>query len=240
VQVSRDLPRYWPEVNVGAVQAFPDPHAVPHGYSIARAVGIDEMPSGALGFHYGSRKRPMAKIGFDGDPAALATTFSHELCEAAADPSGNRLVVCTVPGVGRREVLVEVADAPEAFTYMVDGLPMSDFVTQDFYGPHRWHRPAIIAPPGSGGTGGPVTRPFSFTGQLDAPLVVARGGYLSFVDPETDEWGQITWFEGAAPSVRQLGRRDEDDPRSHREWIDVQTAHLSLGAVGSGPGADVD
>jgi hypothetical protein len=133
-----------------------------------------------------------------------------------------------VPGVGRVEVLVELADPCEAFSYLVDGLPMSDFVTRSYYGPHRWHV-ATATPAGMG----PVTRPFSFTGQLDAPLIVARGGYLSFVDPVTDEWGQITWFGGSAPSVRQLGRRDEADPRSHREWIDTQTFEAAREHVGA-------
>lgn len=235
LQLSRDVKREWPESDVVTVQAFPGAGAVPMGYSIARAVGIDEMPQGALGFHYGSSRRPMAKIGYTGDAAGLATTFSHELVEAALDPSGNRLVVGSIPGVGRAEVLVELADPCEAFTYEVDGLPMSDFVTRAYYGPHRWHTPSVKSPAPGGAGGLPVTRPFSFTGHIDAPLVIAKGGYLSFVYPD-HRWGQLTWFDGPAPATRVLGERDEADPRSHREWIDAQTAELSTPLLGARAG----
>lgn len=232
VQQQRDLRAAWPEANVVTVQAFPDPHAVPMGYCRAVAQGLAKMPAGALGFHYTWHRQPAIRVGFDPhDPEGLATTYSHELNEAAVDASGNRLIVCTVPGVGRREVLVEVSDAPEAFTYLVDGLPMSDFVLREWYGPHRWHMPGQSATQ-PGGTGYPITRPFSFTGQLDAPLVVALGGYYSFVDPDTREWAQMTWWDGPEPTIRQLGKRDEEDRRSHREWIDSRTAALSRPHVG--------
>lgn len=229
---SRDFAPAWREVAV--VQAFPDPRAVPLGYSPATIMGLDQMPQGALGFHFTKHRQPAANIGFDpSDRPGVATTVSHEVDESCGDPSGNRLVVGFVVGVGRVEVLVEVCDAPEAFTYMVDGLPMSDFVTRDYYGPHRWRAYQDEPPMDSGGSVGMVPAAYSFCKRIDAPLTVAHGGYLSFRYPD-GTWGQLTWFGGAAPQIRTLGRRADDDPRSHREWVDAQTHELARAHVGAG------
>lgn len=217
------------------MQAFPDPKQVPLGYSPATIMGLDRMPRGALGFHYTKHRQPAANIGFDpSDPASVSVTVSHETAiEAAVDPSGNRMVVGTIAGVGRVEVLVEAADPPEAFTYVVDGLDVSDWVLRGYYGPHRWRAAQNEAPIGSGGSSGQVPAAYSFCKRIDAQLTVAQGGYLSFRHPD-GTWGQLTWFGGAAPQIRTLGRRADDDPRSHREWVDSLTHELAFDHVGSG------
>lgn len=234
---SRDFAPEWAPFGASVVQAFPDPKHVPLGYSPAVVMGLDKMPSGALGFHFTKHRQPAANIGFDpSDPRGVATTLAHEVDEATADPSGNRTVpgmVPGVPGIGRVEVLVEVADAPEAFTYDIDGLPMTDFVLRSYYGPHRWRAQQSVPPPESGGSAGMIPAAYSFCKRIDVPLTVAQGGYLSFRHPD-GVWGQVTWFGGTAPSARTLGRRDDDDPRSHREWVDSRTHELSLPHVGRG------
>jgi hypothetical protein len=59
---------------------------------------------------------------------------------------------------------------------------------------------------------------YSFTGAVTKPREILRGGYISFVNQETDEWQQILYL-GSAPELKTLGPAT-GDKRSLREWID--------------------
>lgn len=229
LQITRDLPTAWPVS--GTVQSFANRKSVPAGYCVGTILDVAAMPQGDLGFHYDEHREPAAKIGFDSnDPSGVTTTVSHEIIEALVDPSGNRTEICTIvdPVAGHKmrvKVLIEAADAPEAYTYEIDGLPVSDFCLEAFYGPHRW-KPGSVFSPGT---------KFSFCGNLIEPLKIAQGGYISYIRLDTGTWEQITWFGGAKPAIRTLGRRDLGERRSHREWIDSLTEELALPHVGSIP-----
>lgn len=194
-QVTRDFAPLWHQS--ATVAAFPTLRDVPLGYwliVIKHALG----EPGALGYHTDAHGQPIAFVDGNQSRAEIATTCSHELLEALADPWGSRLVVCTVPDVGRVRVLVEVCDPPEAATYDVDGWPMSDFVEPAFFGPHRW---------GKGVQGHDDPRPgLSFVGTIKAPLTVAPGGYMSYVKPD-GSWWQTTWFGGSKPVVKNISGR---------------------------------
>lgn len=217
-QVTRDFAPTWQQP--ATIAAFPSETAVPIGYwpiVIKNKIGAQD----AAGYHQDYHHQPYALVEYSRD---WYVTASHELLEMLADPWGRRLVVCDDPrGNGQRaRVLVEACDPCEAYTYNVDGIPVSDFVMPAYYGPHRWHFDEH-APAAAG--------MFSFTGSLKAPLTVARGGYLSFKDSVEHKWWQLTWFDGAEPSIRELGRHEDEDARAPREWIDQQTTHVAKAAA---------
>ena len=138
----------------------------------------------------------------DGQPFALVQhsnrwtlTASHEMLEMSADPFGNRLVASrsVKRGQGRVQYLVEVADPSEApeFGYHVNGVLVSDFYTPNYFDP--------VATVG--------TR-YSFTGAIEKPRQVLRGGYLSWHHPPTNHWWQQRWFGGTRATFRDLGVLD--------------------------------
>lgn len=219
-QVTRDFAPLWHQSAI--VAAFPSPDAVPLGYwSIIIKHDLGEP--GALGFHTDAHGQPVALVDGSQSPEEIATTCSHELLETLADPWGSRLVVCTVPDVGRVRVLVEVCDPPEAYTYEVDGWPLSDFVEPAYYGPHHWAR-------GVHGKGD-VLPGLSFLGAVTKPLTIARGGYLSYTKPD-GSWWQTTWFRGDAPRLRDIsGRLAElrEAAGSLRTAIDLVTDEARVG-----------
>jgi hypothetical protein len=205
-QVTRDFAPAWGQP--ATVAAFFD-GAAPPGYweiRIKRRVGAD----GTLGYHHQQHHEPAAVVEHTRD---WPLTASHELLEMLADPWGSRLIVADDPrGTNARvRVLVEACDPCENFSYSVDGIEVSDFVLPAYYGPRRWNYAG--KPPGG-------HERYSFTGAVAAPLSLARGGYLSFVDPK-GVWWQQRWF-GARRTVKRLGRMDEGDARSPREFIDSQ------------------
>ena len=82
-------------------------------------------------------------------------------------------------GQGRVNYLVEVCDPSEddKFSYSVNGIMLSDFYTPNYFDP--------------------VTSPsirYSFTGCITAPKQVLKGGYLSWLDPQTAKWWQASFF----------------------------------------------
>lgn len=195
-QVIRDFAPAWGIT--ATVAGFPDPRAIPPGYwRIAIKDRLDEP--GAAGYHTDEHGQPLSLVEWGGTIEETCITCSHELLEMLADPWGSRLVVCSVPmqnGLVRARALVEVCDPSEAYHYDVDGLPVSDFVTPRYYGPHHWGR----AHPGA------YAEKLSFLAVLEAPLTIRAGGYLSYV-LDDGKWWQTTWFGGAAPAYRDISDR---------------------------------
>jgi hypothetical protein len=118
------------------------------------------------------------------------------MMEMLVDPFGNRLVASDSPkeGQGRVSILVEVCDPPEAadFAYTVNGILVSDFYTPNYFDP--------VATSGVR---------YSFTGAITEPRQVLRGGYLSWIDSNTNHWWQETWFDGDGPAFRDIGPLDQ-------------------------------
>jgi hypothetical protein len=204
-QVTRDFAPAWGQP--ATVAAFPDGQ-VPPGYW---QIVVKKNLGDELGYHNREHHEPAAVVEHTRD---WPVTASHELLEMLADPWGSRLIVADDPrGTNRRvRVLVEACDPCENFTYNVDGIALSDFVLPAYYGPHRW-RYEGRAPGGAGA--------YSFTGAVSAPLSLARGGYLSFVDSK-GVWWQQRWF-GSRRSVKRLGRMADSDARTPRAFIDAET-----------------
>lgn len=212
VQVTRDLPQFW---NVSAsVSYLPHAHKVPSGVWPVRIV--QSLPPGEGGFHLDKHNQPYAEVIGTPDDASWTIDASHETLEMLVDPSGNRMQSSVAieivghgvqDGTGQFNYLVEACDPCEAnqYGYSIQGVQVSDFITPHFYDP--------LVTPG--------TR-YSFTGAITAPRQILPGGYISFVNEETDQWQQILFVDpNAAPTLNTLGPANA---RSLREWVDTALA----------------
>jgi hypothetical protein len=206
-QATRDFGPAW---NVqGTVSAFDALESVPVDYWPV-IIRDDIAEPGAAGYHTDDNGQPFSLVQAD-DTWQL--TASHETLEMLADPFGNRTVAGSPPPQAPRPIsgfkriiyLVEVCDPCEdsQFGYGVNGQQLSDFITPHYYDPN-----------GSSGT------LYSFRGHVEAPHTVLEGGYVSFGNPVTNEWYQITVVSGQV-QLRNLGKLQRNG-RSLRETIDAQ------------------
>src|ERR671923_1089270 len=190
------------------LDAFPRLDDVPIGYWPMIIVPNVE---GAAGIHLDKDGQPFALIEMSD---SWSLTASHEMLEMLADPFGDRLVPgqSVKRGQGRVEYLVEVCDPSEAaeFGYTVNDILVSDFYTPRFFDPVR-----------------SVATRYSFTGAIERPRQVLRGGYLSWHDPKGDHWWPQVWF-GARKEYRDLGVFDLAEHRSLRAFIDSKTDHPGI------------
>ena len=205
-QVTRDFAPIW-EVSA-TLDGFARLEDVPVGYW---PMMIVPDVQGAAGIHLDKDGQPYALIEMSD---SWSLTASHETLEMLADPFGNRLVPgrSLKRGQGRVEYLVEVCDPSEAaeFGYTVNDVLVSDFYTPRFFDPVR-----------------SVATRYSFTGALERPRQVLRGGYLSWHDPNSDHWWQQIWF-GSRKEYRDLGVFDAAKHGSLRSFIDSQTDHPGI------------
>jgi hypothetical protein len=204
-QVARDFAPLW---DVSAtVDGFPRLEDVPVGYW---PMIIVPDVRGAAGIHLDKDGQPFALIEMSN---SWSLTASHEMLEMLADPFGNRLVPgpSVKRGQGRVEYLVEVCDPSQAseFGYTVNDVLVSDFYTPRYFDPVRT-----------------VGTRYSFTGAIERPRQVLRGGYVSWHDPKADRWWQQVWF-GARKEYRDLGVF-EGGMESLRAEIDKVTPHPEL------------
>jgi hypothetical protein len=117
---------------------------------------------------------------------------SHDLVEMLIDPHGNRLARGPCPQKGHRHsvsFLVEICDPCASVDngYDIDGIRVADFCTPQYYG---------------AATSGAR---YSFTGAIQKPFQVLKGGYQSW--QEGGHWWQKQWF-GAKPIFQDLGEFD--------------------------------
>jgi hypothetical protein len=229
IQVTRDLPQFW---NVQAnVTHLPKATKIPVG--VWPVFLVKSLPPGEGGFHLDKHNQPYAEIIAAPNSDEWTIDASHETIEMLVDPSGNRLQNSTSieinngkiqDGTGEFAYLVEACDPCEAdnYVYPIQGVAVSDFITPHFYDP-------IVT------TG---TR-YSFTGAIKAPRQILPGGYISWVNHETDEVQQLLWVDpNSPPKIVDLGPATG---LSLREWMDnnmqkstgkatVRTAHGVLNA----------
>jgi hypothetical protein len=217
IQVTRDLPQFWPVQ--ATVQYLPNHAKVPAGVWPVQLVA--RLPPGEGGFHLDKHNQPYAKVIATVADDSWTIDASHETIEMLIDPYGNRMQSSLAieidggkvqDGTGQFNYLIEACDPCEAngFGYTINGIVVSDFITPHFYDP-------IITP---------GTR-YSFTGALTGPRQIAPGGYISFVNQETDEWQQILFVDpNQPPTLHDLGPASG---ASLRAWIDTQMSKGELG-----------
>ncbi|HEY0353357.1 MAG TPA: hypothetical protein VGC68_06985 [Enterovirga sp.] len=216
-QATHDLVQFW---NVKAtVDAFARLEDLPIGYW--PIVIMDDIhESGAAGIHLDRNGQPFALVTASDRLDVWSLTCSHELIEMLVDPFGNRLVAGDSPKAnqGRAQFLVEACDPSEdaQFAYTVNGVVVSDFYTIRFFDP-------VAAP----------SVRYSFTGAIQRPRQVLRGGYLSWLDVHSNTWWQETWFGGNKPKFRSLGQLSANNG-SLRSQIDRLTARETTQALSGG------
>lgn len=218
LQVTRDLPQFW---GVQATVSYlPNPKRLPAGVWPVQLVST--LPAGEGGVHMDRHNQPYAKV-IAGNDASWTIDASHEIIEMLVDPFGNKMQSSRAiqiangtvqDATGEFNYLVEACDPCEAnaFGYTIQGVLVSDFLTPRYYDP--------LVTPG--------TR-YSFTGAIKAPRQMLKGGYISFVNLETDRWQQILWLDPAGPpQLRDLGPASG---ASLRAWIDGLMAHEDTQAL---------
>lgn len=166
-QVVRDFQPVWDE---SASVTVASASQIPSGAWAIRIV--DGSPE--LGVHNDEHGHPFAVVRATSD---WTITASHELLEMLVDPEGDRVVEGTdidPDHRGRRvQYLMEVCDACQVYDYPVGTVPVSDFVTPDYF---RTERSGAVK--------------FDFLGRIDAPLEVPKGCHLSWWDPQDRRWHQ--------------------------------------------------
>jgi hypothetical protein len=225
IQVTRDLPQFWPVS--ATVATLPNPNSIPQG--VCPLYLVAQLPDGEGGVHQTDQNQPYALVAATPGTNAWTIDASHEIVEMLIDPFGNRLQVSTairindagddvIDANGGFEYLVEACDPCEApnFAYPINGIMVSDFLTQNFYDR------AIT----------PGTR-YSFTGALTRPRQLLPGGYISWRDLDTGGYKQILWL-GPNPAYRTLPPAPAGF--SLREYIDSATMHYVAAASATAVG----
>lgn len=204
-QVIEDFQPIWNRTaTFVAVQSI---NQIPH---YAWPVIIVDKPLGddALGYHLDQNNRPYALVEAT---ASWTLTASHEILEMLADPSGNRKQVASTLDSskfpGDVQYLLEICDPCEApqFSYTKNGIPVSDFITPDFYN-------SVARPNAS----------YSFRGNIKQPMDILEGGYVSFFDPHQESWFQA-FRKNNVLDFKILPQ--EDAIRSMRSYVNRHAPH---------------
>ena len=154
---------------------------------------IDEATvDGALGYHdLNTHAVPVAFV-FVLNPNDWTVTLSHEVLELIVDPTVNILVPGPDPRNRQNTVLhaYEVCDAVERTSYEIDGVRVSNFVSQSYF------------------TVGdePATRN-DFLGIGVTSFGVSRGSHIAFLDLNTGRWETV--FGQRAPASKRLARKEK-------------------------------
>ncbi len=210
VQVMRDLSKYWPAVQA-TVRYLTDPTHIPVG--VWPVFLVASLPPGEGGVHLDKKNQPYSLV--IGTPGSEDWTIdaSHETLEMLVDPWGNKTQSSRAIKIvgndvqdapGEFDYLVEACDPCEAnkYAYSINGIMVSDFITPNFYDP-------VAA----------ASVRYSFGGNLERPRQLLPGGYISFTNPQIDEWQQILWL-GSKPQLKNLGSAKG---ASIRAYVDGQT-----------------
>jgi hypothetical protein len=214
IQITRDLSPIW-DVQA-TVQYLQSPNKIPPG--VWPVFLVAKLPPGEGGFHLDKRNQPYAEVIASPDSNDWTIDASHEIVEMLVDPMGNRLQTSraieisgngVADSTGEYDYLVEACDPCEAndYAYTINGIAVSDFITPNFYDP--------VAASGTN---------YSFGGNIKAPRQVLPGGYISFIDPATDDMEQIL-LVGPKPQFTNLGPATGS---SLRVFVDGKTYHTAL------------
>lgn len=156
------------------------------------------------GFHQLThRGRPLAKVFVKSsldDGVPVSVTASHELFEMVIDPLAN---LWANAADKRTQYAYETCDAVEEDVFMVDGLPMSNFLHPAWFEPIKHPR----------GT------KFDHMGRLNKPFSMAEGGYVI-----VRRDGRLKKKFGSLAKARRFAKEDR---RGHRsEFRDPRGLHV--------------
>ena len=172
VQVDRDFCPAW-GIGKVTVSVSSSTSAPPGSWVLVLLDTADQQ--GAEGYHeYTDDDMPTGKVFVKTTQEAgdvVSVTVSHELLEMLADPGIN---LC-YQGEQQTPTFYagEVCDAVEEQSYIINGVPVSDFVYPAWFEGFR--------------TQGSTK--FSFMGSVTSPFALAHGGYISIF--QHGKWSQI-------------------------------------------------
>lgn len=212
VQVIRDLPQFW--AVTATVGALNDPNQIPAG--VWPVFVVAKLPKGEGGVHLDRNNQPFALVVHTPNSDDWTIDASHEIVEMLVDPAGNRLQTSQAiqiegkdveDAVGQFSYLVEACDPCEgnAYAYGIQGIAVSDFITPHYYDP-------VVT----------VGTRYSFAGNVQRPRQILPGGYISFIDPQSNEVQQILFLD-QQPQLRDLGPANG---LSLRAFVDGKTRQL--------------
>jgi len=168
----------------------------------------DADQAGALGYHDLSPKgHAYGKVFVNTtlrDHETVSSVFSHELLEMLADPNVDQ--IAKNPRNGWIYAL-EDCDAVETQSYLIDGIPVSNFVF-----------PAWFDPNASAST------KLDFLGNVHAPFFITPGGYMP-----VQINGQWTQTFGSQAAQERYMAKEKDHNRTHR--IIEQTTPRPMGLL---------
>jgi len=201
-QVSQDFKSYW-DMDCSLTFLPKDQPLYGGWWQIVLTDNPDQ--AGALGYHeLTSQGTPLGKIfaGLDMQSGSSWTlTLSHELLEMLGDPWIN----WCAQGSDGKVYALEVCDAVEAdqLGYEIDGVLVSDFITPSWFEPTEADR-------------------VDFKRRISKPLELARGGYISVLDPSRG-WTQITARGVGGPPIPRGSRRQR---RTVSKWAWKRSAEV--------------
>ncbi len=185
------------------ITCFPTLDDIPSGYYF---IWITDNLPGVEGYHQDQYGQPYAFVKYGPN---WPVTVSHECIEMLVDPHGNRLVstASPEPTQGRVNMLVEVCDPSESYSYTVNGIPVCDFYTPNYFDDMLT----------------PATR-YSYMGVITKPKQVLPGGYVSWYEPVTNK----LWQQFNVNGTLTLRSFDNQKPPtlSMRAFIDSQTQEV--------------
>lgn len=220
-QLMRDLSPLWGVA--GLVSPFGALGHLPPGY--IPLVIVEALSANEHGFHFAAGGQPIALIVYSDGWSVRA---SHELIETLCDPWGKR----TTPGPsldkdnpGQVDYLVEVCDPCQFGTYEIGNVPVSDFVTPDYYRPVKLEGAR-----------------YSYKGTIKEPRQLLDGGYITWLTrPPADQIfqafappGQRGDPEPAQDKSVRIEAYEDVAPAFSRAWVD---AHPTKGLRGVSDGA---
>lgn len=206
-QITRDFTPLW---NIqGTVDAFNRLEDVPLGYwpVIVRS----NVPDHALGFHLDEQGQPFAIVQHS---HSWSLSASHEILEMLADPYGNRLV--SGPSLkrdhGRVQYLLGICDPCQGadFSYTVNDILVSDFVTPSYYEPTRANGER-----------------YSYTGAIQEPRQVLPGGYITWYNASDSHWWQFRHL-GVDGGFVDLSSSQQHQRAGLRDFIDRMTPRTPI------------
>jgi hypothetical protein len=195
-QVSLDFKAYW-DTDCALIPLAKKQPLTAGWWQIVLTDNPDQ--AGALGYHeMTSQGTPLGKVfaGLDIQSGSSWTvTLSHELLEILVDPWIN----WCAEGTDGKIYALEVCDAVEAdeLGYEINGVMVSDFITPSWFEPTEADR-------------------VDFKRRLSKSMELARGGYVSVLDPAKG-WTQIT-AEGAGGPPIPAGSRRQRRGAGCAEW----------------------
>lgn len=200
------------DVLVKASQKFLDTRFVPIWGTPAKLIAAKKVPAGAWGMLFFDDADEANSLGYhdltkDGLPYSkvfvkeslkdgehISVTVSHELCEMLIDPAAQMWAQDTKTGT---LYAYETSDAVEGGTFLVDGVPMQNFVFPAFF--ESFHKPGSVK--------------LDYLGRLKRPFQTERDGYQI-----TQRGGKITEVFGSVSKRKAFSREDR---RGHRSGARV-------------------